>query len=48
MIQLQDQYLGYLVRNSKLSLEQWVEKEQATTWFNAKKAQEWGLVDKIE
>jgi ATP-dependent protease ClpP protease subunit len=47
MIVLQDQYLSYLVDNSNLSHDAWVEKERATTWFTADEALLWGLVDDI-
>lgn len=45
---LRDRYIGKLVTNSKLTKEKWVQMENKTTWFSAEKAQEWGLVDKIE
>jgi ATP-dependent protease ClpP protease subunit len=48
MVQLQNKYLGYLVRNSNLSLGAWIEKEKKTTWFNTERAMEWGLVDEID
>ena len=48
MILLQDRYLGYLVRNTKLDLEAWHAMEKATTWFNAERAFELGLVDHIK
>ena len=48
MVTLQDKYLGYLVRNSNLSLKEWQAKEKATTWFNTEKAMKWGLVDAYE
>jgi ATP-dependent protease ClpP protease subunit len=48
MIMLQDRYLSYLVGNSNLDLAKWQEMEKATTWFNAEKALEIGLVDEIK
>lgn len=47
MLILRDRYLQYLVRHSGLDLDQWREKEKATTWFDAEKAKDWGLVDEI-
>ena len=48
MILLRDRYISKLVNNSKLDKEKWEELERKTTWFSAKKALLWGLVDKIE
>ena len=48
MVQLQDKYLGYLVRNTHLELDKWIEMEKKTTWFNAQKAAEFGLVDVVK
>lgn len=48
MLLLRDRYIGKLVAHSKLNESNWEELETKTTWFNADKAQEWGLVDKIE
>jgi ATP-dependent protease ClpP protease subunit len=45
---LRDRYIDKLAANSKLDKEKWVQLENKTTWFSAEKAQEWGLVDKIE
>jgi ATP-dependent protease ClpP protease subunit len=45
---LRDRYIGKLVAHSKLDENNWEKLETKTTWFNADKAQEWGLVDKIE
>lgn len=45
---LRDRYIGKLATNSKLAKEKWEQLENKTTWFSAEKAQEWGLVDKIE
>jgi ATP-dependent protease ClpP protease subunit len=44
---LQVRYLTYLVDNSNLTFDQWVEKEKATTWFTAAQALGWGLVDEV-
>ena len=48
MVTLQDLYLGYMVRHSKLTLEEWKIKEKMTTWFGAEAAKEWGIVDFIK
>lgn len=48
MIKLQNKYLGYLVDNSDLTMEDWQAKEKATTWFSTAEAIEWGLVDNLE
>jgi len=49
MVQLQDRYISYLIKpTTKLNRVEWIEKEKKTTWFNAEKALEWGLVDEIE
>jgi ATP-dependent protease ClpP protease subunit len=48
MVLLRDRYIGKLTTNSKLTKEKWAQLENKTTWFSAEKAQEWGLVDKIE
>ena len=48
MILLQDQYVGYLARNSNLSSDEWNAKIDKTTWFNVDQAIEWGLVDSVE
>jgi len=45
---LRDQYLGKLVKHSKLDKNNWEQLEDKTTWFSADKAKEWGLVDTIE
>jgi len=47
MILLQDRYLSYLVPTTKLSLVEWHAMEKATTWFDAERAKEIGLVDAI-
>jgi ATP-dependent protease ClpP protease subunit len=44
---LQIRYLTYLVDNSNLTFDEWVEKEKATTWFTADQAMQWGIVDEI-
>lgn len=48
MDMLRERYLRKLAKHSKLSVEEWGELEVKTTWFDAKQAKEWGLVDKIE
>lgn len=45
---LRERYIGKLATNSKLDKNKWEQLENKTTWFSAEKAQEWGLVDKIE
>jgi len=45
---LRDRYIDKLATNSKLAKEKWIQLEDKTTWFSVEKAQEWGLVDKIE
>jgi ATP-dependent protease ClpP protease subunit len=45
---LGDRYISKLVANSNLDKAQWQNLEYKTTWFSAKKAKEYGLVDKIE
>jgi len=45
---LRERYIGKLTTNSKLDKNKWEQLENKTTWFSAEKAQEWGLVDKIE
>jgi ATP-dependent protease ClpP protease subunit len=45
---LRDRYINKLVMNSKLTKEEWEQLEHKTTWFNAEKALEYGLADKIE
>jgi len=45
---LTDRYMDKLASHSKLTKEEWEAKEKETTWFCVDKAQEWGLVDKIE
>jgi ATP-dependent protease ClpP protease subunit len=49
MILLQDRYLSYLVKRSKLSLVEWQAMEKATTWFSSDYAMnEIGIVDEIK
>ena len=43
---LRDRYLGYLVDNSNLSMEEWRALEKKTTWFTAEKAREFGLIER--
>ena len=45
---LRDRYIAKLVDYSKLDKSNWEQLERKTTWFSAEKAQEWGLVDRIE
>lgn len=45
---LRERYINKLAANSKLTKEEWERLENKTTWFSARKAMEWGLVDKIE
>jgi ATP-dependent Clp protease protease subunit len=45
---LRDRYIDKLVTNTKVDKEKWEQLEHKTTWFSVEKAQEWGLVDKIE
>ena len=45
---LTTKYMDKLIKYSNLTLKQWEEYERETTWFDAKKAKEWGLVDEIE
>lgn len=48
MEMLVDKYVSILAAHSKISKEEWEKKGLETTWFTAKQALEWGLVDKIE
>jgi len=48
MLLLRDQYIGKLVKNSKLDKNSWENLENKTTWFSADNALKWGIVDKIE
>jgi ATP-dependent protease ClpP protease subunit len=47
MDQMQETYLNLLVQNSTKDFEFWKALETKTTWFSAKTAMEWGLVDEI-
>jgi ATP-dependent Clp protease protease subunit len=48
MVLLRERYIAKLVSYSKLDKNNWEQLENKTTWFSADKAQEWGLVDRIE
>lgn len=48
MMLIRDRYLGKLAYYSKLSVDEWGDLEQKTTWFSAEQAKEWGIVDEIE
>jgi len=48
MVLLEDRYISYLIKYTKLPKDEWKEKEKNTTWFSAEKAFDWGLVDAIE
>ena len=48
MNMLAERYRKYLTDNSKVDDAVWKEMETATTWFTAKEAMDFGLVDKIE
>jgi len=45
---MQEKYCEILAKNSNKSMEFWKSLEKDTTWFDAKQALEWGLVDRIE
>ena len=45
---LQTQYLNKLTSRSNKSFDEWKALEKDTTWFSAKQALAWGLVDVIE
>ena len=45
---IRDRYIEKMSANTILSKEDWEMLELKTTWFSAKEAKEWGLVDKIE
>lgn len=48
MMQLiRDQYLGILADRSALSKDEWKDKILKTSWFTARQALKWGLVDEI-
>ena len=48
MDMLREQYLQKLTDRTKITLDQWREMEQRTTWFDSKKALEIGLIDATE
>jgi ATP-dependent protease ClpP protease subunit len=45
---LRDRYNVKLAAKTRLDKSKWEELQSKTTWFNAEKAREWGLVDRIE
>ena len=45
---LRDRYIVKLAAKTRLDKDKWEELQKKTTWFNAEKAREWGLVDRIE
>jgi len=45
---LAERYRKYLTDNSKIDDATWEKMETATTWFTAKEAMDFGLVDEIE
>jgi ATP-dependent protease ClpP protease subunit len=45
---LTTKYMDKLIKYSNLTLKQWEEYERDTTWFDADRAKDWGLVDEIE
>ena len=45
---LRERYMEKMIINTNKDLAFWEELEKRTTWFSAKTAMEWGLVDKIE
>jgi ATP-dependent Clp protease protease subunit len=45
---LRDRYFDKILSNTKLLRTDLEEMEKVTTWFNADKAKDWGLVDRIE
>lgn len=45
---IKNNYLEKLASYTKLSIDEWEAKEKETTYFDAQKAKEWGLVDSIE
>ena len=48
MTLMRHRYLLTLASHSSLSIEEWTEIEGKITWFSAKQAKKWGLVDEIE
>lgn len=48
MVYLQERYILHLTENSNIKdKKKWIKKEKKTTWFTAKQALEWGLVDEV-
>lgn len=45
---LRDRYMDKLIANTNKDYDFWGRLEQETTWFDAERALDWGLVDKIE
>jgi len=45
---LEKKYIGQLVKHSKLSFDEWYNKQIQISYFTAEQAKEWGLVDRIE
>ena len=45
---IRDRYIEKMSANTILSKEDWEVLEIKTTWFSAKEAKKWGLVDEIE
>jgi len=45
---LRDRYIGYLVEDSNLSYDELRSMEKQTTWFTAKEAKEFGIVDIVQ
>lgn len=48
MDELRDRYCDIMASNSKVMFSDWVLKIKETTWFSAKTAFEWGVVDILE
>jgi ATP-dependent Clp protease protease subunit len=47
MLILQDRYINYLVRTTRLTKSEWESKINSTTWFNVEQGLEYGLIDKV-
>lgn len=45
---LKSKYIDTLTKHSKSSREEWLSREENTTWFDANQAKAWGLVDEIQ
>jgi len=45
---LRDRYLEKLAQHTKANKKEWERMEDRTTWFDAKQALEWGVIDRIE